>query len=213
MIIASSSLSSNSTSKTSNNSIRDFTILKIFFCNIHQPKPQAIKEVLWHPPLVNWTKCNIDGASQGNPGTSACGGIFRDHNADFLYCFFEPLGNSNSYYAELCAFMRAIEIANLKNWNNIWIETDSFLVALASKSSKRIPWSLRNRWNNVMAVVKDLNCMATHIYREGNQVADLLTNHGLTLTSIFCCQFFFAKTYYAQKKKDINYLTELPNMG
>lgn len=71
MIIASFSLSGNSTSKTSNNSIRDFTILKTFFCVIHQPKPQVIKEVIWHPPLVNWIKCNIDGTSQGNPGSSA----------------------------------------------------------------------------------------------------------------------------------------------
>jgi len=53
MIIASSSLFGNSTSKTLNNSIRDFTILKTIFCNIHQPKPQVIKGVLWHPPLVN----------------------------------------------------------------------------------------------------------------------------------------------------------------
>ncbi|KEH18286.1 hypothetical protein MTR_8g015630 [Medicago truncatula] len=69
----------------------------------------VIKEVLWHPPLVNWAKCNIDGASQGNPGSSACIGIFRDHNANFLYCFSEPLGISNFYCAELCAMLRWLE--------------------------------------------------------------------------------------------------------
>lgn len=71
------------------------------------------------PPVLNWTKCNINGASQGNPSTSASGGTFRDHNADFLYCFSEPLGIRSSYYAELCAFVRATEIAKQKNWNNI----------------------------------------------------------------------------------------------
>jgi hypothetical protein len=29
-----------------------------------------------------------------------------------------------------------------------------------------------------------MNCVVTHIYREDNQVADLLTNHGLTIDSI-----------------------------
>jgi len=55
MIVVGSSLSGISTNKTSNNSIRDFIILKTFNCNIHHHKPSVIQEViLWHPPLVNW---------------------------------------------------------------------------------------------------------------------------------------------------------------
>lgn len=50
MILASTSLSSNYTTKTSNNSIRDFTILKQFKVTIHHPKAPQIKEVVWHPP-------------------------------------------------------------------------------------------------------------------------------------------------------------------
>jgi len=45
-----------------------------------------------------------------------------------------------------------------------------------------------------MADANGLNCIVTHIYREGNQVADLLANHGLTLTSIFYSQE--APTFY-----------------
>jgi len=69
-----------------------------------------------------WIKCNIDGASKGNPGPSACGGIFRDHEANMLMCFAEPLGISSSYKAELCGIVLAIEIAHQNHWNQIWFE-------------------------------------------------------------------------------------------
>lgn len=71
-----------------------------------------IKEVLWNPPKINWLKCNIDGASNGNPGISACRGIFRNHNSDAILSFSNPLGVCSSYQAELCGFMRAIEIVD-----------------------------------------------------------------------------------------------------
>jgi hypothetical protein len=65
LIIASTSLSGNSTGKISSNSIRDFSFLKMFRISIHQPRPSFLKEVLWHRPLLNWYKCNTDGASGG----------------------------------------------------------------------------------------------------------------------------------------------------
>jgi len=68
MIISNTSLSGNFTTKASNNSIRDFIILKKFNITIHHPKAPQIKEVIWHPPVHFWLKCNIDGASKGNPG-------------------------------------------------------------------------------------------------------------------------------------------------
>lgn len=135
MIIASTSLSGNHTNKVSNNSIRDFTILKAFNCFIHHPRPPVSIEVLWQPPQVNWIKCNIDGASNVNPGNSACGGIFRDHDSNVILCFSEPLGICTAYHAELCAFMRAVETIHLNQWNNIWIETDLSLVIMAYKNS------------------------------------------------------------------------------
>lgn len=120
MIIVFTSLYGNLTSKVSNNSITYFTILKAFKCIIHHPKAPVIKEILWDPPQLNWTKCNIDGASNGNPGNSTCGGIFRDHNSDAILCFSEPIGICTSYnQAELCGFMRAIEIISQNQWNNI----------------------------------------------------------------------------------------------
>jgi ribonuclease HI len=149
------------------------------------PRTPILKEVLWQPPLLKWTKCNIDGASNGNPGNASCGGIFRNHAADFIYAFAEPLGIASSFFAEISGAMRAIELAFHHNWHNLWLETDSSLVVAAfSNPDKLISWRLRNRWRNVLTRINQMNFMVAHIYREGNQVVDLLANHGLGLTSI-----------------------------
>jgi len=40
----------------------EFFILKSFNINIHPLKAPTIKDVIWHPPLINWIKANTDGA-------------------------------------------------------------------------------------------------------------------------------------------------------
>jgi len=127
-IIAATSLSGNHTNKVSNNSVRDFTILKSFRVTMHHPKAPTTTEVLWQPPPLHWLKCNTNGTSFGNPGTSACGGIFRDFEGNCKGCFAEFLGLSTSYQAELLRVIRAIEITYDNNWTNLWIESDSSLV-------------------------------------------------------------------------------------
>jgi ribonuclease HI len=185
MIMVSTALSGNHTNKVSSNSIKDFQFLKQFRISIHHPKATTLKEVFWHPPLTNWLKCNTDGASCGNPVNAACGGIFRNSHADFVYGFAEPLGESTAYIAELSGVIRAIEIAFQNQWNNLWIETDSSsVVATFQNRHKPVAWCLRNRWQNALFMTSQMNFMVTHIYREGNQVADSLANHGLSLSSI-----------------------------
>jgi len=153
-------------------------------CLLITPRDPSIKEVIWSHPLHYWIKCNIDGASIENPGNSAYGGIFRNNETDFLCCFAEPLGYSNSYLAEISGALRAIELAYQNNWHNIWLETDSSLVVLAFHKEGKIPLSLRNRWHNIKTKMKQMNCMVTHIYREGNEVADSLANFGLSLQKL-----------------------------
>ncbi|MCI19430.1 ribonuclease H protein, partial [Trifolium medium] len=71
----------------------------------------VITEIVWQPPTVRWVKCNSDGASKGNPGLLACGGIFRDNRANDLGCFASNFGVSDAFFAELIGAITAIEIA------------------------------------------------------------------------------------------------------
>jgi hypothetical protein len=85
------------------------------------------------------------------------------------------------------AVILAIDVAFRMQWNNLWIETDSsFVVSAFQNTSIDVPWSLRNRWRNALVKFTHLNGMISHIFREGNQVADSLANFGCTLLDPVC---------------------------
>ncbi|XP_045794076.1 uncharacterized protein LOC123888954 [Trifolium pratense] len=142
-ILSNTSLTGNITKCVSSSSIKDFMILKSLNITIHPPLPPLVKEVVWHPPLEHWVKCNIDGAA--NNLTSSCAGIFRNHNADFLCGFAENTGLKSAFMAELCGAMKAIELAHNRNWSNLWLKSDSSLVVKALSSTSLVSWELSNR--------------------------------------------------------------------
>jgi hypothetical protein len=77
--------------------------------------------------------------------------------------------------------MRAIELANYRNWKNLWLESDSSLVVLAFKSIDLVPWELSSRLKNCLKITSGMNFVVSHVYREGNQCADGLANLGLSI--------------------------------
>ncbi|PNX62397.1 ribonuclease H, partial [Trifolium pratense] len=129
LIIAGVSLSGNNCKLHANSNITEFTILRAFHVKFKYANAPVIKEVLWQPPVFNWIKCNCDGSS---------------------------IGISSSLHDELIGAMTAVEIAHSKGWINLWIETDSMLVVLAFKSSKVVPWTLRNRWDNCLYLLSSM---------------------------------------------------------
>lgn len=199
-IIVAVSLTGNNTLKSSNSSVRDLIILKKCNVNIHAPKAPVIKEIIWQPPYQNWLKCNTNGAA--SPNTSSCGGIFRDSEAVFQLAFAENIGGGTTFHAELSRILRAIEIADQRNWRNLWIETDSALVVLAFKSMSLIPCRLRNRWRNCKGMLDNMNFMVTHIYREGNQCADSLAAWGLNANglTVWTDVPLFIREYYVKNR-------------
>jgi hypothetical protein len=77
--------------------------------------------------------------------------------------------------------MIAIETAVNKGWSNLWLESDYMLVFLAFSSARIVPWPLRNRWDNCLLLISNMNFYVSHIYREGNHCANKLANLGLSL--------------------------------
>jgi ribonuclease HI len=182
LISANVSLSGNLTCHTYHSSMRDFSILKKFSITLHPPKAPSIKEVLWAPPPLGWLKCNTDGAL--NATAASCGGVFRNHHSLFVVAFAEKLSYPSSFIAELCGVMRAIEFACDHNWLNLWIESDSRLAVLAFSSNALVPWAVRNRWHNCKLLTRRMNFIITHIYREGNDIADSLANLGSSIDNV-----------------------------
>ncbi|XP_058770393.1 uncharacterized protein LOC131644024 [Vicia villosa] len=179
MVKVQAAFTGKATPKSGSNSILDFQLLMSFNIKLNPPKTIIVKEFLWHPPVLHWIKCNTDGTSAGTPQIAACGGIFRDHAGNHLGSFSNRIGHGNAFVAELVGAILAIEIAKQKNWNNLWIETDSKLVVLAFSKPFIVPWAIRNRWENVLHHSRNINFLVTHIFREGNHCADRLANLGL----------------------------------
>ena len=91
-IMAEVNLSGNGTRKVSSNTISDFVILKAFNINLHPRNAHVIKEIMWQPPIIDWIKCNFDGA---------CGEVFWNYQADHLGSFAFNINNGNALLAEL----------------------------------------------------------------------------------------------------------------
>jgi len=159
----------------------DFTILKKFDITFQPTKAPKIIEVIWHPQIDPWIKCNIDGCATST--TSSYGGIFRNATADALLCFADNIGEGNAFQAELIGAMTTIEIAHQQGMNHLWLELDSAMVVHVLNRNSQVPCKLRNRWRNCNQLIKNMNFIVSHVYREGNQCADGLANIGLTLTN------------------------------
>jgi ribonuclease HI len=71
--------------------------------------------------------------------SSACGGIFRNHESYLLLYFAENTGVGNAFDAGLLGAIRAIELAKEHHWNNLWLECDSSLVIHVIQKQSLVP--------------------------------------------------------------------------
>jgi len=147
-------------------------------------KPVSSKEVVWQPPRLGCIKLNIDGSSFGSPSSGAVGVVIRDWENNFLGGFAQNIGHASAFVAELSAAMFAIEKAVEMHWGDVWIETNSLMVLKALYHQLEVPWMLRVRWLNCIALTQTFTCNFSHIHREGNAVADALAKNGLNLPSL-----------------------------
>ena len=80
-------------------------------------------------------KYNIDGASEGNPGTASYGRVLRDENESILFIFYFHLGRATNNMVELMAMEQRLDFLEQDNLQNVIVEADSELII---KSIKRI---------------------------------------------------------------------------
>lgn len=113
----------------------------------------------------------------------------RGSRGEILGCFASYIGINHSLHAEPVAAMIVIELVHSKGWKHIWLECESMLVIVAFKSSKIVPWSLRNRSNHCLSLCKSMQFIFTHIFREGNCCADKLASYRANNQNFFLVGF------------------------
>ena len=80
--------------------------------------------------------------------------------------------------AEVLAVIEALQVAWVRRQTHVWLETDSTLVVHYFKSPHLVPWRLHIAWKNCLRLSLHLYFRVSHIFREGNSLADALANYG-----------------------------------
>ncbi|XP_075104777.1 uncharacterized protein LOC142178886 [Nicotiana tabacum] len=124
-------------------------------------------KVLWELPMTGWTKINTDGASRGNPGRSSIGFCLRNEEGDLVYACEKEIQE---------------------------VETDSMLLKKVITREWKPPWVIEEEVKEIRQMLMLRNGRITHIFREGNNLADHLANYALDQGVIECHSFHHLDT-------------------
>ncbi|KAL6580790.1 hypothetical protein OROMI_006713 [Orobanche minor] len=102
-----------------------------------------IGAVRWYKPVVGYFKINMDGASKGNPGIAAAGGVIRNHLGHPIFLFSEFLGNRSNNFAEIYAIWRGLEFCHEQNLFKVWVEVDSKIALHLIEHSISCHWEIQ----------------------------------------------------------------------
>lgn len=136
-------------------------------------------KVKWCPPESMHFKLNIDGSSKGNPGDAGIGVCIRDHTGCVLAlkAAFIPGGTNN--FAEAYALLEGILLVKELNISYIHIEGDSAIIISACIKRNIDNWQIRYLLEQAWTLIDTFtNFTISHVYREGNRVANHLANMG-----------------------------------
>ncbi|XP_016581818.1 uncharacterized protein LOC107879257 [Capsicum annuum] len=134
--------------------------------------------VKWDPPRLGAFKLNTDGACGGVSGKSVLRGVIRDHEGNWVMCYYSAAPCTTPLHAELLALIKVLQLAVTNNIKLIKIGIDSVELTHMFQTDN-------GHYHNVLFICRSL-MRATqaipphHIFREQNMVADALAKLGLT---------------------------------
>ncbi|KAK6160444.1 hypothetical protein DH2020_003825 [Rehmannia glutinosa] len=128
----------------------------------------------------NWTKLNIDGDFNNLNQDVGIGGILRNEQGDTLWAFSGPFPQCHNPLAAECQAL-AISLQLIIPWDtsHLCIETDSTTLCTTIKNKLPRHWSIKGGLTIVHNSLKNRTFSISHVYREGNRVADKIANIGI----------------------------------
>ena len=129
---------------------------------------KTIIPVGWEKPLWGWLKLNFDGLTINNPGKTSGGGLFRDHEGNWVKGYVRGIGHINSFMAELWALRDRLNIAREMGVSNLIIELDALsIVLLMNNEAENIV--IEPLLSDCKSLSKQIpNKRVLHVYREAN---------------------------------------------
>lgn len=132
-------------------------------------KYQIVKQE--HPEIGKY-KCNTDRACRGNLGESSTAFCVREWNGDLIYAKSKRLQISNSICVEATTILGGIQYCITQNLVPLRIETDSLSMVKILEGEWEVPWRNSMVVNNIKYWRQKGLVHFSHIFREGNVLAD-----------------------------------------
>ncbi|XP_012850055.1 PREDICTED: uncharacterized protein LOC105969825 [Erythranthe guttata] len=162
--------------------------------------------VVWLPPDPGWVKLNTNGARRASTQIAAIGGIIRGSDAEAIVAFHERISAPSSIAAELAALASGLRFVIQRQFTRVWIELDAEVAVRLLSHTDQGHWSLQSSLTAIRNSLSTLEYRITHIYREGNKVADALANLG--------CQTELARTFTtAELPRPIQQMIRMDQLG
>lgn len=110
-------------------------------------------------------KCNIDGASKGNPGIAVYGGVIRDEDGYTKTIFHSHLGKATNNMAELMALEKCLEILRDSSRHNIMIEVDSeYIIRSVKKICNGSDWRLLQVYQHIQSHLRTMRTFSLFMF-------------------------------------------------
>ena len=131
-------------------------------------------------PPPRWYKLNFDGASHGNPGQSGIGCIINNEKGKWIIKRAKNINPTSNNLAEIEALQEGIKLCHKIGLTKVIIEGDSQIVLNTLRKRSTPNWVLNSKLEEILSLIDKLEVyQITHIFRQGNQIANELANLGV----------------------------------
>lgn len=123
-------------------------------------------------------KLNTDGCFYESNGKAGFGGLFRDHDGQWLLGFYGKLTCDSSLETEIWGIYRGLTIMLERGYNNIHIESDSLSAVQLINGDHPSTHPLNSLIGDSRLLLRRTQFQISHIFREANTSADHLARLG-----------------------------------
>ncbi|GLJ37446.1 hypothetical protein SUGI_0760820 [Cryptomeria japonica] len=149
--------------------------------SFHYPRKQIDRsKVRWAKPHCNWVKLNFDGANRGNHGQAGYGAVIRDEVGNIVSGTYGHIGRATNNEAKLRALEAGLLLCKQKGLSNVQVEGDSQIIINGVINSRFTNWKMAKWLPHIHTLLQSIRPYEiSHIFREGNRLADLFANLGV----------------------------------
>ncbi|XP_060202517.1 uncharacterized protein LOC132630953 [Lycium barbarum] len=155
----------------------------------------SINKVIYEINMVLYNLCRM----RGNPGPSSVAFCIRNEVGDFQYAAARRISDGSNLIAEARALHEGLKYCVTHSLLPMVLETDSMTMKMILTGQWETPWSISMIINDISRLRMDKEVRVEHVLREGNGLADFLTNYAFDFAGDHRFQSFTSLPVKARK--------------